>query len=209
VGIIKYLVIALGAYLLGAIPSGYLVGRLWKGIDIREYGSGRTGGANVLRSLGVVAATLTAIGDVGKGAVAVLLGRVIFHDEGAAALAGFFALAGHNWPVYLGWRGGAGVATTVGALVALEPLAVLISVPTGFLVGLISRYVSLGSIAFAAIMPLAMLFLALCWGHPWEHLIYGVLAAALIVFAHRPNILRLLEGTERKVGEPGRKREES
>ena len=200
------LLAAFMGYLLGAFPTGYLVGRLWKGIDVREYGSGRTGGANVLRSLGLVAATITVIGDVGKGAVAVLAARAIWHNEAMVVAAGLAALVGHIWPIFLSWRGGAGVATCVGALLALEPLALLMAAIVACPTAILSRYVSLGSLTLASLVPLLIMGRVLLTGGTLEHIAYGFLAAALIIFSHRPNIARILKGTERRIGEPGRKR---
>jgi len=192
-------------YFLGAFPTGYIVGRLWKGIDIREYGSGRTGGANILRNVGAFPAAITVLGDVGKGVVAVLVARALWHNETATVVAALAALVGHNWSLFLGWHGGAGVMTTFGALLVLEPLATLVAALLGFPVAAISRYVSLGSLAFAFLIPLALLGQRLFLRGSWEHLAYGILAGGIIIFAHRPNIGRLLKGTERRIGEPGRR----
>jgi len=201
-----YLLTALMGYFVGAFPTGYIVGRLWKGIDIREYGSGRTGGANILRTVGGFPAAITALGDVGKGVVAVLVARALWHNETAAVVAALAALVGHNWSLFLGWHGGAGVGTTFGGLLILEPVTTLVVALSGFLVGVISRYVSLGSLAFAFLIPLALLGQRLFFRGSWEHLVYGILAGGIIVFALRPNIGRLLKGTERRIGEAGKRR---
>ena len=201
-----YLLTACMGYFLGAFPTGYIVGRLWKGIDIRGYGSGRTGGANIFRTVGAFPAVITALGDVGKGVVAVLVARALWHNEAAAGLAALAALGGHNWSLFLGWRGGAGVGTTFGALLILEPLTTLVVAFLGLLVAGISRYVSLGSLAFAFLIPLALLGQTLFFQGSWEHLAYGILAGGIIIFAHRSNIGRLLKGTERRIGEPGKRR---
>lgn len=201
-----YLLAAFMGYFLGAFPTGYIVGRLWKGIDIREYGSGRTGGANILRTVGAFPAAITILGDVGKGVVAVLVARVLWHNEATVAVAALAALVGHNWSLFLGWRGGAGVGTTLGGLLILEPVTTLVVALSGFLVAVISRYVSLGSLAFAFLIPLALLGQRLFFRGSWEHLAYGILAGGIIVFAHRPNIGRLLKGMERRIGESGKRR---
>lgn len=201
-----YLLTACLGYFLGAFPTGYLVGRLWKGIDIREYGSGRTGGANILRTVGLFPAAITALGDVGKGVVAVLVARALWHNEAAAVVAALAALVGHNWSIFLGWHGGAGIGTTFGGLLILEPVTTLVVAFLGFLVAATSRYVSLGSLAFAFLIPLALLGQRLFFRGSWEHLVYGILAGGIIIFAHRPNIARLLKGTERRIGEPGERR---
>jgi len=201
-----YLLTALMGYFVGAFPTGYIVGRLWKGIDIREYGSGRTGGANILRNVGAFPAAITVLGDLGKGVVAVLVARALWHNEAATVVAALAALVGHNWSLFLGWHGGAGVTTTFGALLVLEPVATLVAALLGFPVAAISRYVSLGSLAFAFLMPLALLVQRLFLRDSWEHLVYGILAGGIIIFALRPNIGRLLKGTERRIGEPGERR---
>lgn len=201
-----YLLTALMGYFVGAFPTGYIVGRLWKGIDIREYGSGRTGGANILRTVGAFPAAITTLGDVGKGVVAVLVARALWHNETAAVVAALAALVGHNWPLFLGWHGGAGVGTTFGGLLILEPVTTLVVALSGFLVAVISRYVSLGSLVFAFLIPLALLGQRLFFRGSWEHLVYGILAGGIIVFALRPNIGRLLKGTERRIGEAGKRR---
>jgi len=200
------LLAALMGYFLGAFPTGYIVAWLWKGVDIRQYGSGRTGGANILRTVGPIPAAITALGDVGKGVVAVLVARALWHNEAAAVVAALAALVGHNWSLFLGWHGGAGVGITFGGLLILEPLTTLVVALFGFLVAVISRYVSLGSLAFALLIPLALLGQGLFLRGSWEHLTFGILAGGIIIFAHRPNIGRLLEGTERRIGEPGERR---
>lgn len=201
-----YLLAAFVGYFLGAFPTGYIVGRLWKGIDIREYGSGKTGGANILRAVGAFPAVITALGDVGKGVVAVLVARALWHNEAAAVVAALAALVGHDWSVFLGWRGGAGVTTTMGALLVLEPVATLVAALLGFPVIALSRYVSLGSLAIAFLIPLVLLGKRLLFRGSWEHLTYGILAGGIIIFAHRSNIGRLLKGTERRIGEAGKRR---
>lgn len=201
-----YLLTALMGYFVGAFPTGYIVGRLWKGIDIREYGSGRTGGANILRTVGAFPAAITTLGDVGKGVVAVLVARALWHNETAAVVAALAALVGHNWSLFLGWHGGAGVGATFGGLLILEPVTTLVVALSGFLVAVISRYVSLGSLVFAFLIPLALLGQRLFFRGSWEHLVYGILAGGIIVFALRPNIGRLLKGTERRIGEAGKRR---
>jgi len=201
-----YLLTACMGYFLGAFPTGYIVGRLWKGIDIREYGSGRTGGANILRNVGAFPAAITVLGDLGKGVVAVLVARALWHNEAAAVVTALAALVGHNWSLFLGWHGGAGVTTTFGALLVLEPVATLVAALLVFPVAAISRYVSLGSLAFAFLIPLVLLGQRLLFRGSWEHLAYGILAGGIIIFAHRPNIGRLLKGTERRIGERGKRR---
>ncbi len=188
-------------YLLGAIPIGYLVGRVW-GVDVRQYGSGRTGGTNVLRATGsIVPFLLTGGGDILKGIIAVLLGRMVFGSELAAALAGIGVVIGHNWSVFLNWRGGAGGATAAAALTTLSPLAGAIVVPMGLSILYFSRYASLATITvgLGSLIALAALAAFVPFQHPWLHVIYGVAAALLLLLALRPNLRRLADGTERRI----------
>lgn len=195
---------ALG-YLLGAVPFGLLVGRLTRGIDLREYGSHRTGATNALRTLGARAAAVVFLLDVGKGVAAVLLARLLFAQdplvEWAAAVAGFAAIVGHNWSAFIGFTGGRGVATSAGALGAMSPLTILALVP--IVIGLIwrTRYVSLGSIIGGLLAPVitALLWLADLASVP--AIAYAVASGLLITVAHADNIARLRAGTERKIGQ--------
>lgn len=193
------------AYLMGSIPTGYVAGKLMKGIDIREYGSGRTGGTNALRTLGPVGAAVTAIGDVGKGAAAVLLARGLNVPLWVLALVALAAVVGHNHSIYLHWHGGAGVAPTVGALLALNIWLGVGLVSIAVVLVLITKHASVGSLALVNLTPLAMLGLAIARELPWAYLIFGVTIAVIITWAHRPNIVRLLAGSERKLGEGGNK----
>jgi len=192
---------AVVGYLLGAIPFGYLVGKAW-GVDVRRYGSGRTGGTNVWRATGqVLPPLLSGLGDVAKGVAAVLIGRLLLGSELAAALAGAAAVAGHNWSVMLGWRGGAGGATAAAALIALSPLAGVIVVPTAAAIIYISRFASLGTftVGVGGLVTVTALAVMAPIGHPWQHVIYAVGAAASVTLALRPNFKRLAEGTERRI----------
>jgi glycerol-3-phosphate acyltransferase PlsY len=141
------------------------------------------------------------LGDLLKGVAAVLIGRHVLGSEAAAALAGAAAVAGHNWSVVIGWRGGAGGATASAALTALSPLAGAIVVPIGIIVLYFSRYASLATITAGGGGLVALA--ALAWlapeGHPWTHVIYGALTAAIVLWSLRPNLKRLADGTERRI----------
>jgi glycerol-3-phosphate acyltransferase PlsY len=198
--------VGLCGYLLGAIPFGYLVVKLFRGQDIRRFGSGRTGGSNVIRAAGWVAGLLTGAGDIAKGAVAVwgaawLASRLELSSTAAAqVLAGVMTVVGHNYSAFLSWRGGAGTGPNIGvatgfwfpALFILLPLMLILLVATG--------YASLTSLTIAGLVPLLFAVRALLEDAPWAYVAYGVVAAALVVWALRPNIARLKAGTERLVG---------
>lgn len=184
------------AYLFGSIPAGVLVARTY-GVDIQKVGSGNIGATNVLRALGPGPALVVALFDVFKGGIAVLIARAVGVEGwllGGVALA---AVLGHNYSLFLGFRGGKGVATSFGTLLLLDPVLALWTFPIGVSVMLITRYVSAGSMAGGV----AAFVLALALGRPlWE--VATVLAmAALIFWTHRENLKRLQEGTERRLGE--------
>jgi acyl phosphate:glycerol-3-phosphate acyltransferase len=223
--ILQYVGGALIGYLFGAIPSGYFAGRLWN-VDVRKHGSGRTGGTNVLRSAGWAAFALTALADVTKGIVAVLLSRALFPGlPDAHALTVLGVLIGHNWSIWiamlakpdpritfarppLGWfqriaqqgRGGAGVAVTAAATVALFP-PIMVIVPVFILLLVVVRYASVASLSAAVFAPFAMIFFVLRGDAPWSYFLVVLLCCAIVVVVHIPNIRRLRAGTERRFGE--------
>ena len=195
-----YLGLILGGYLLGSFPTGYLVGRL-NGIDVRDYGSGKTGGTNVLRTLGWGAMILVAVADAVKGFVTVVLAQQVTGSPIVVVLCGLAVIVGHNWPLYIKFKGGSGVGTGFGVLIGIAPVAALLLF-AGFLVPvLITRYMSLGSIVAAALAPFVMLFLARSGRLPVEYAFFAVVGAGLVLWRHRGNMRRLLDGTERKIGE--------
>ncbi|HWE64244.1 MAG TPA: glycerol-3-phosphate 1-O-acyltransferase PlsY [Chloroflexota bacterium] len=198
----RYAVAVLLGYLLGAVPSGLLVGKLVKGVDLRDFGSGKTGATNALRTLGTVPAVLVIALDLLKGLVAILIAQALTHAVAAECLAGLAAAIGHNWPVYAGFRGGRGVLVSYGIFWVLCWPAALASSAIGMVIIAVSRFVSLGVLVGAVIGTAAAIPLVLT-GHfsPWV-LLYAALGAALIVVRHRDNIERLRAGTERKLGQP-------
>lgn len=199
------LLAALIGYLLGAIPFGLIVGRATRGIDIREYGSHRTGATNALRTLGARAAALVFLLDVAKGVAAVVVARTLFADdplvEWAAAAAGFAAILGHNWSVFIRFTGGRGVATSGGALGAMSPWSIAIVLPIVVLVIWRSRYVSLGSITGGLLAPVVTAGLALIGQASVPAIVYALASGLLVTAAHADNIGRLRSGTERKIGQ--------
>ena len=191
------LLIALGAFLLGSIPTGYLVARA-KGVDIRKHGSGNIGATNVFRTLGKPLGIFVFLVDALKGFAAVWLGaRYGGGSDWSGILAAVAAIAGHNYTPWLGFKGGKGIATSAGVLLALMPLAVLSIAIVWIVVFKVSRYVSLASICAAAALPLAVgtLWYAGCGGNG-PLLGFALLISALAIWRHRTNIERLRAGTE-------------
>ncbi len=197
--VLRYVIIIGLGYLMGSIPVGYLVVKLVKGTDVRQHGSGRTGGTNVWRAAGLGPAILTVLGDFLKGAMAVGIARSFLGDSVAEVLAGVAAITGHNWSVFLDWRGGAGTATNLGVISMLSFPVALGLIAAGLLVVVISRYASVASLCIAILAPTIFLSLALLAHHPLRHALYGLLAGAIVILAHRPNIVRLLAGNERRL----------
>lgn len=192
---------AVAGYLIGGFPTGYLLGRL-QDIDVTEMGSGRTGGTNVLRTMGLGPAALTALVDVAKGGIAVIMAQTMFPLPLAAAVAGTAAVMGHNWSVFIGFRGGAGTAPALGALLAMVPgLGVALALIVAAL-ALVTRFASVGSLALATLAPVALTGFAALGQVGWAIAAFGWGAGALILWAHRPNISRLLRGEERRLWQP-------
>ncbi len=195
-----YLITAVVSYLLGSIPFGYLLVRIFTGQDVRSTGSGNIGATNVARkspALGVATLVL----DAAKGLAAVLVARVLFggqHQQLILTTAAFFAVVGHLFPVWLKFRGGKGVATSLGAFILLTPKSILCMVILFLLIAVAFRYVSLGSVLVAAAFPL--LAWALREYSDSRQLILIALVSALVIWKHRQNIGRLAAGTESKFG---------
>jgi len=188
------------AYILGSIPFGLILAKLFAGSDIRKSGSGNIGATNVARVVGPSAGILTLVLDVAKGSAAVwLAGRFTGQSSTAMTLAAIAVLLGHCFPVWLKFKGGKGVATALGVFLMLAPLAALGALLVFILVSIAWRYVSLGSVSAAAAMPLLMYFL---WapGHAPPLVVdFGtIFAAALVIFKHDANLQRLVDGEEPK-----------
>ena len=190
----------LAAYLIGAIPVGFLVARAAGGTDIRRAGSGNIGATNVLRTLGVLPAVLTLAGDIVKGYLAVSAARAIGTEAWAGAAGAVAAVTGNCWPVFLAFRGGKGVATGLGAFLALIPWAVAPAAALWIAVTALSRYVSLACIVACVSLPVSAALL----GYPRQAVIAAVVTAAIIIWRHRENIVRLASGSERRLGERAR-----
>lgn len=201
------------AYIMGALPWGYVVLLMHRGIDIRDYGSGRTGVSNALRTAGYRPAGLVLALDLVKGISAVLLARTLIGDPTSEVAAGLAALVGHNWPVFLGFRGGRGIAPGLGGLAVMSPIAAVCGVVVFLPVCVFTKYLSLGSIMGVVSACGVLVALILLNFNPWGlvsnlYLIYGLLGGTVIVWQHRDNIQRLLAGTERRIGNPAARIEE-
>ncbi len=202
----EFALVVIGSYLIGSIPVGLILGKL-KGVDVRQYGSGKTGTTNVLRTIGKRYAAIALISDVLKGVVAVLMARYVIGYPMGEMAAAFAAVAGHNWSIYIRFRGGRGVATSAGAAVTMVPIVVLVGL-VAFVVAVgISRYVSLGSLLGALSAAASAVVLAVLDRAATEHVIFICVAVAFIIFQHHDNISRLLSGTETKLGHKGEKRQ--
>ena len=198
--------VPLCGYLIGSIPFGYLIVRHKVGDDIRESGSGGTGATNVSRRAGKAAGIVTLVLDALKGVLAIIVAQLIIGEGGPSidwltAAAAIAAIAGHIFPVWLKFRGGKGVATGVGVFLMLAPIALLVAAIIFVVIVRITRYVSLGSMVAAAMIPV-FVFMDMIFITPISDLqpllVAAVVGAMLIVFAHRGNIRRLAEGTEPK-----------
>lgn len=197
----SYIVIIIIAYLLGNISTSYIVAKRLAGVDIRTQGSGNAGSTNVLRTLGKKAGAMTFIGDILKGVIAVWISKLIASVSGidpvtSSYLAVVFVVAGHNWPAFLGFRGGKGVATSLGAMLAMNPLIALICLGVFIIIVLLTKYVSLGSVVGISMSPVIMILLENKAG-----IIVTLFLSISAIYTHRQNIKRLLDGTERKIGE--------
>jgi glycerol-3-phosphate acyltransferase PlsY len=188
---------AILSYLLGAIPTGYLVFKLSAREDIRDFGSRNTGATNVMRLKGWKLAVPVVLADVLKGFLPAFLAFRLFGDPRLALIVSLLAVVGHCYPVYIRFRGGKGVATTVGAAAALAFAPLLVSLTIFLIVVGLTRYVSLGSILGVVSFPVFVHF----FGGGVETVAWGAAITVLIVFKHRGNIGRLLAGRERKLGE--------
>lgn len=202
----QYVVIAVIGYLFGAIPSGVWVGKILRGVDIRDYGSGKTGLTNSVRTLGYGPAIFVFVLDVVKGAIPVLIARMFFDGAAIQAVAGVAAMVGHVWPVYIGFRGGRGVLVAFAATTAMMPLLGPLMIAIGLAIALPFGYISLMSVVGSGVMAGIIVALALAGRVPAAYAVFGVIAATMIAVLHRDNIQRLRAGTEPKFGQGGNRR---
>ncbi len=209
-------VITILSYLIGSIPTSIIVGKLRKGIDIRQYGSGNAGGTNVIRVLGWKAGVFVIIMDMAKGLLATMVisrlmyGPIPFENKTpfddftvVQIIAGCAAILGHIWTLFAGFKGGKGIATAGGMLVGIAPVEVAVSLGIFFVVLLVTHYVSLGSLSAAASFPLTMFFrenVFMVDVQGYNTLIFFSIGISLLIFyTHRANIQRLLRGTENRI----------
>lgn len=191
-------IIAIAAsYALGSVSFSILIARFLGKIDIRQHGSGNAGATNTLRVLGKGPGIAVFLLDIAKGVIAVVLGFALRDGyEWVPVLCGLAAIVGHNWPIFFRFKGGKGIATTVGAMVSLAPLEVVIAGVVAILIIALTRYVSLGSLIFAVLLPIILPIFG--YGAPY---IWGAaIVAVLAIVRHRKNIVKLLNGTENKLG---------
>jgi len=204
--LIEWAAVIIGSYLIGSIPSGIVLGKL-RGLDVREYGSGKTGTTNVLRTMGTRAGSMVLAADLLKGVIAVIIARYTLETNAGEMAAGFAAIAGHDWSVFIRFQGGRGVATSEGALLTMAPLVGAAGLAIFVGVIALTRYVSLGSISATWGAFIIVAIAVAVDRSPAEHLIYIGIAAALITWQHRDNIRRLIAGSETKLGQKGAKRQ--
>ncbi|MGM9558741.1 glycerol-3-phosphate 1-O-acyltransferase PlsY [Anaerovibrio slackiae] len=190
-----FVVAAAISYLLGSIPNGLILGKAIWGVDLRQHGSKNIGATNAWRTIGKAGGISIFALDFLKGAVSAYLGLHLGGSELAGVLCGILAIAGHSWSVFLSFKGGKGVATGLGVIAALMPMVTLIVFAVWFAIVYFTGYVSLGSIVGAALVPILTLF----FGLHTEFLILGLIAAVFIIYRHKSNIERLLNGTESKI----------
>lgn len=192
----KNAVVILLCYLFGSIPFGLIAGKLVKGIDIRNVGSGNIGATNVLRAVGPIPALIVFLLDVFKGAGAVLLCRYLGMSEYLIVLGGIAALVGHTCSVFLGFKGGKGVSTLLGLVIGINPIMAAVALGIWIIVVAITRYVSLGSIIASLTTSIIICFIKL---HPIYKIVF-LLVSLFVVIKHKDNIKRLINGTENKIG---------
>ncbi len=212
--IAEFIAVVVIAYLLGSIPFGLIIGKLKSGVDIREYGSGKTGATNLMRVAGTKLGVLTIVLDVVKAGGAVMLAAVIIDGSSggftiggvfvywqhvAQVAAGLAAVAGHNWPIFAKFKGGRGVTAYFGTLFAIFPPAGIFGAQIVAIAALRSRHMSLGSILGSLAACCLMVPLTILYNFPSIYLVYGLVVTALLVYQHQDNIKRLRQGTERRL----------
>lgn len=193
--IVKLILTGVIGYLLGSANTSLIVGKFY-GMDVRKHGSGNAGATNTLRTLGKTAAALVGIGDILKGVIACLMGQLITGDASGLMLGGVGAIAGHNWPLYFGFKGGKGIFTSFAVVLMMDWKIGLILLGIFVILVAVTRYVSLGSVAGSALFPV----FGLVFNKGIQFVVFAFILAVLAVYRHRGNIERLVKGTEAKLG---------
>jgi glycerol-3-phosphate acyltransferase PlsY len=192
------ILVILISYILGSIPFGYIISKLFKKIDIRDYGSGNIGATNTLRILGPFVASIVLIGDMGKGYFSIYLSRLISHDSiFILTMAGLAVICGHDWSLFLKFKGGKGVATTFGVILAFNPMISMLAAIVWGIVIITTRYASLSSISAV----ISIIIFTILFKQPYEYIIFSMIILILTIFRHKENIKRLKLGNESKIGE--------
>ena len=200
-----YILVALVAYLIGSISFSVIFTKKLAGFDVREKGSKNAGSTNVLRTAGKKVAILTLVCDVLKGVIAVLFAKFIGkvdnfeHTEYLVQLAGFMVVLGHTFPIFFGFKGGKGVATSLGVIMIINWQIGLICLVFALILMILTRIVSLGSVAAAILFPVLTLFITENYSVPGDYRIFGILLGVFVCFNHRANIKRLLKGEEKRI----------
>lgn len=194
----KLILLAVFAYLLGNLSTGTLVAKYIGKVDIRKTGSGNAGTTNVLRTLGWVPSLLTLAGDLLKGLIPTLIGKM-FLGEAGMLVGALFAVIGHNYPVFYHFKGGKGIATSWGAIIIINPWIALALIATLVVIVAVTKYMSVASITAA--IEFSVLMVIFNWNSPNKamYIIFALVYSALALFAHRSNIARLISGTENKL----------
>jgi len=195
-GLIKTIVFLILSYIVGSISFAYFISRKFYSTDIRKYGSGNPGSTNVLRVLGPKPALIVFAADLLKGLIMVTVGKAI-GGENLALLSALAVVIGHDWSIFLQFKGGKGIATSFGVIIALFPKVALWLFIVGISVIFLSRYVSLGSISAAIALPIVLII----YKYPASHIIVGLILGIIAVYRHKDNIERLLAGKENKLGQ--------
>ncbi len=200
-----YIIIAIIAYLIGSINFSVIISKKMAGFDVREKGSGNAGTTNVLRTVGKKAAGITLVCDILKGVVSIFLAKLIIliwkNLDGAllVQLAGIFVVVGHTFPIFFKFKGGKGVATSLGVLITTNWQIGLICLVFALVLIALTQMVSVGSIAAAILYPVLTIFIGQNYIHPGNYIVSSIILAILVVFNHRENVKRILTGTENKI----------
>lgn len=205
-----YIVVAIIAYLIGSVSFSILISKKMAGFDVRKKGSGNAGSTNVLRTVGKKAAIITLLCDILKGVIAVLIafvaGKIVKNLDNALLiqLAGIFVIIGHTFPVFFQFKGGKGIATALGVLIITNWQIGLICLVFALILIIVTKMVSVGSVSAAILFPVLILFIKENYLVPtsasnWSYLIYGIILCLIVIFNHRSNLKRILNGTENKI----------